>query len=108
MDLNDLLHEVSIDTRTTLVVRHRPKERELRRVLKWLAVTQPGVYNAYQQTQPTKVENQLSKASHVASFVAHRAGRALFVGLFENRGHKLTKRADQLRKAGVRELAKYG
>src|SRR4051794_32935462 len=89
-------------------MRHRPKERELRRVLKWLAVTQPDVYNAYQQTQPPKVEKQMQKATHIASFVANRAGRALFVGLFENRGNKLTRLADRLRKPGVRELPKYG
>ncbi len=108
MDINDLLNEVSIDPRTTLVMRHRPKEKELRKVLKWLAVTQPAVYNAYQQTQPPTVENQLRKASHIASFVAHQAGRALFVGLFENCGNKSTTLAERLRKPGVRDLPKYG
>jgi hypothetical protein len=50
----------------------------------------------------------MQKASHIASFVAHRAGRALFFGLFENRGHKITSLAQRLRKPGVRELPKYG
>jgi hypothetical protein len=108
MDFNDLLTEASIDPRTTLVMRHRPKEPELRRVLPWLAVARPDVYNAYQQTQPPKVEKQIQKASHIASFIGDRAGRALFVGLFENRGNKQSKLADRLRKPGVCDLPKYG
>ena len=76
MDLNDLLREVSIDPDTTLVLRHRPKPAELRRVLPWLAVEKPEVFNAYQQTQGPKVEKQMLKASHVASFIGHEPGRA--------------------------------
>jgi hypothetical protein len=108
MDLNDLLREVSIDPRTTLVMRHQPKEKELRRVLKWLAVSQPDVYNAYQQTQRPTVERKMLKASHIASFIANRAERALFVGLYENRGGKVTSLAQRLRIPGHSELPKYG
>ena len=108
MDLNDLLREVTVDPHTTLVLRHRPQERELRRVLPWLAVARPDVYNAYQQTQPPKVEKQMTKASHIASFIGDRAGRALFVGLYDNRGSKVTKLADRLRIPGVSDLPKYG
>lgn len=108
MDFTDLLHEVSIDPSTTLVLRHRPKEPELRRVLSWLAVEQPKVFNAYQQTQTPKVEIQMLKASHVASFIGDRPGRALFVGLYENRGHRRTTLADRKRIRAHCELAKYG
>jgi hypothetical protein len=108
MELNDLLREISVDPMTTLVMRHRPKEPELRRVLKWLAVSQPDAYNAYQQTQRPKVEKQMLRASHVASFIAHGADRALFVGVYENRGNKLTSLAERLRIAGHSELPKYG
>ena len=108
MDLNSLLSEVSIDPGSTLVLRHRPKEPELRRVLSWLAAEQPDVFNAYQQTQTPRVEKQMLKASHVASFIGDRAGRALFVGLYENRGHRMTKLADRNRIPAQRELPKYG
>jgi hypothetical protein len=69
-----------------------------------------GVYHGiqYQQTQPPRVEKQMQKASHIASFIGHRAGRALFVGLFENRGNKMTKLADRLCKPEVCDLPKYG
>jgi hypothetical protein len=108
MDPNDLLKELSIEPKSTLVIRHRPEERDLRRVLPWLAVARPDVFNAYQQTQPPRVERQMLKASHIASFIGDRPGRALFVGMFENRGNKLTDLTDRLRHAAASELPKYG
>lgn len=107
MDLNDLLNESSIDPDMTLVLRHRPKERKLRRVLPWLAVEKPEVFNAYQQTQGPKVEKQMLKASHVASFIGHEPGRALFVGLYENCGQKTSRKADRKQIPACCELAKY-
>ena len=108
MDLNSVLREELIDPDTTLVLRHRPREPELRRVLPWLAVEQPEVFNDYQQTQTPRVERQMQRASHIVSFIGHQAGRALFVGLYENRGHKKTKRPDRNRNPAHRELSKYG
>ena len=108
MDLNILLGEVSIDPATTLVLRHRPVEPELRRVLPWLAAEQPDVFNAYQQTQRSRVERQMLRADYIASFIGDRAGRAVFVGLYQNCGHRKTKRTNRNRIPAHRELAKYG
>ena len=108
MDLNSLLQEVSIDPDATLVLRHRPKEPDLRRVLPWLAAEQPDVFNAYQQTQTPRVEKQMLKASHVVSLIGDQAGRGLFVCLYENQGHRTVRRADRERIPAKRELAKYG
>jgi len=108
MDLNSLLREVSIDPETTLVLRHRPKEPDLRRVLPWLAAEQPDVFNAYQQTQTPKVEKQMMKASHVVSLIGDQGGRGLFVGLYENQGHRVTRLSDRRKISGKCELSKYG
>ena len=36
-----------IDPKTVLVLRHRPQDREFRKVLPWLAAELPDTYNAY-------------------------------------------------------------
>ena len=85
MKLNDLLLSNSIDPRSVLVLRHRPKEPELKRILPWLAGERPDLFNAYQQSQYEKLErvmNSLTGIGYVASFVGDKPGRALFVGLY--------------------------
>lgn len=56
MNLNDLLRGKEIDPKNVLVMRHRPHEPELNKVIPWLAAEKPHVYNAYQQTQGEKLE----------------------------------------------------
>ena len=82
MNFNDLLVSRSIDPEQVLVLRHRPHERELNRVLPWLAAERPDLYNAIQQTQGTKLEKTMTTVSYVASFIGHTPGKALFVGLY--------------------------
>src|SRR5438270_807520 len=83
LTLNDLLEKHTIDPCRVLVFRHRPIEPQLRKVLPWLAAEKPDIFNAYQQTQGEKVERALSRALHVASFIGHQPGKALFVALYE-------------------------
>ena len=52
MDLTSILTDQKTDPHNVLVLRHRPTEPELRKVLPWLAAERPDVYNAYQQTSP--------------------------------------------------------
>ncbi len=85
MTLNDLLQQHHIDPKTVLVLRHRPHEPALRRVLPWLAAEKPVVFNAYQQTQGPKLERAMQAMvgrGFVASFIGHAPGKALFVGLY--------------------------
>lgn len=82
MELNDLLKLHDIDPKTVLVMRHRPKEPEIRKVLPWLAAERPDTYNAWQQTQYPRAEKAMQRAEFVASFIGHRPGKALFVGLY--------------------------
>ena len=82
MELNDLLKLHDIDPKTVLVMRHRPTEPELRKVFPWLAAERPDTYNAYQRTQGPRAEKAMQRAEYVASFIGHRPGKALFVGLY--------------------------
>ena len=82
MQLNDLLTAEGIDPKTVLVMRHVPAEKELRKVLPWLAAERPDTYNEYQRMQLPRAEKATMKASYVASFIGHHPGRALFVGLY--------------------------
>jgi len=85
MNLNDLLKGKDIDPRHVLVFRHRPHERELNKVLPWLAADQPDIFNAYQQTQGEKLERvmqAMTGSGFVASFIGREPGKALFVGLY--------------------------
>lgn len=85
MNLNDLLKSSGIDPKNVLVLRHRPTEAPLNRVLPWLATERPRLFNAYQQTQKLKVEHTMKTmigTGYVASFIRHSAKRALFVGLY--------------------------
>lgn len=88
MDLNDLLIKAGHEPASVLVMRHRPVEPAFRRVLPWLAVEDPHLYNAYQRAQTAKAETALLKAKALVSFVAYPRGRALFVGLYRNDGHR--------------------
>lgn len=85
MNLNDLLQCKDIDPRHVLVLRHRPNEPELNKVLPWLAAEEPDVFNAYQQTQGERVERAMramTGTGYVASFLGREPGKALFVGLY--------------------------
>lgn len=88
MNLNDLLSKRKIQQDTVLVLRHRPQEQKLRRVLPRLAAERPELFNAYQQSQFPIVEKAFTRAKYVASFIGIEAGSALFVGLYSVRGWK--------------------
>lgn len=83
IQFNDLLLKAQIAPSKLLVLRHRPKEPALRRVLPWLANENHDLFNAYQQTQGPNVEKAVLSATHVAAFIGHQAGKALFVGLYK-------------------------
>jgi len=88
MNLKDLLLEKNIDPQHVLVLRHRPLEPELNKVLPWLAAERPDVFNAYQQSQTKQVEGEMTRAAYVAAFIGHEPGKALFVGLYSVEGWK--------------------
>jgi len=97
IQLTDLLRKQGIDPSTVLVLRHRPHEPELNKVLPWLAAEQPKVYNAYQQTQGKILERAMTKLEghgYVASLIGHLPSKAVFVGLYQIAGSRpLSRRA---------------
>jgi hypothetical protein len=94
MLFNDLLAEENIDPDGALVLRHTPWEQKLRKVLPWLASDHPDIFNTYQSTQDTKVEAEMLRAKHVASFIGleKRKGSAehaaVFVGMYKVGDHR--------------------
>ncbi len=82
MELNDLLQKQGIDPKEVLILRHRPFEPALNKVLPWIAADRPEWFNAYQQTQGPRLEKAMLGASFVASFIGAEAGKALFIGLY--------------------------
>jgi hypothetical protein len=85
MNLNDLLRSKNIDPALVLVLRHRPEEPQLNKVLPWLMAELPDLFNAYQQTQGDKLERVMQAMvgiGYIASFIRYEAGKALFVGLY--------------------------
>ena len=88
LDFNDLLKKNGIDPDKVLVLRHRPKEPELRKALPWLAIEHPDVFNAYQATQNPRAESAMSRSVYVAAFIGHEPGKAVFVGLYRQCGSR--------------------
>lgn len=83
MELNDLLRGKTFDPTKTLVLRHRPTEPDLQKVLPLLAADRPELFNAYQQTQGETLENAMLKATHIVSCIGHEPRKALYVGLYK-------------------------
>jgi hypothetical protein len=114
MEFDDLLAEEKLDPAGVLVLRHTPWEKGLRKVLPWLAERHFDVFNAYQQTQPVKVEADMLRAKHVAAFVGleKRQGSvehaAVFVGLYEVGSHRPLTREQFWKVPAYQKLKEFG
>jgi hypothetical protein len=108
MNLNELLLGKGIDPRQVIVLRHRPSEPELRKVLPLLAADSPDLFNAYQQTQGEKVERAMTSAAYVSSFVGVEPGEAVFVGLYKIGKTKPLTHAQYWKVPAYIELKKLG
>ncbi|NGY03364.1 GIY-YIG nuclease family protein [Solimonas terrae] len=111
MKLNDLLNQQGIDPSHVLVLRHRPSEPALNKVLPWLAAERPEVFNAYQQTQGERLEKTMQKLQgkgYVASFIRHSAGKALFVGLYAIGASKSLSTKQYWAVPAYQEMQKFG
>jgi hypothetical protein len=104
----DLLRGEDIDAGKVLVLRHVPREPELKKVLPSLAADRPDVFNAYQQTQTKKVEGEMVRAEYVAAFIGREPGKALFVGLYANNGSERISPKQYWQKRANVELKTYG
>jgi hypothetical protein len=82
LDFNTLLQLAVIDPGQTVIVRHVPIEKSLRRVLPWLVVERPDLWLAYQRIQWRTLEKAMTKATYVASFVGQEPVTATFAGVY--------------------------
>src|SRR4051794_17113135 len=109
MLFNDLLAKEGIRLDEVLALRHTPPERELKKILPWLARAKPDVFNAYQQTQQSEqVEACLGRAKYVASFLGEAAGKGLFVGLYRVGSHRPLTYDEYWRVPAYQEMKKFG
>ena len=111
MNLNDLLQGHAIRPEQVLVLRHRPHEPELNKVLPWLAAERPDVFNAYQQTQGEKLQGVMQRmegTGYVASFIGHEPGRALFIGLYSIESSRVMTREEFWQVPAYTEMRAFG
>jgi hypothetical protein len=108
MNLNDLLVKKGLDPEQVLVMRHSPHEPNLKKVLPWVASTKPSWFNAYQQTQYKRQEDQVKRAKYLASFIGHGSGKALYIGLYEIGGSRVLPREEFWEIPANQELGKLG
>lgn len=111
IDLNMLLKAKGIDPRKVIVLRHRPKEPKLAKVIAWLATERPELFNAYQSQHGPRLESSLHKMNgegYVASFIAHGGRKALFIGLYKISGSVSLNQTEYDSRADVRALRDLG
>lgn len=108
LDLALILSAGGIDPNNTLVLRHRPSEPGLRKAFVWIAGSRPDLFDAYQATHNPRTEAALVKASHVASFIGHKPGAALFVGLYALSGYSAVDPKSFSAQPAVMELIELG
>lgn len=108
MHFNQFLEIVSIDPAGTLVMRHRPKEKELRPIIARIAQEQSHLFNAFQAIQGERVSKSMRKARYIAPFIAMGGDSAIFVGLYAMNGYATKTRKQLLASADVRALIDLG
>lgn len=82
LDVTSLLALADIDPAETLVVRHAPIEKSLKRVLPWLVAERPDLWLAYQQIQWATLEKAMTRGKYIASFIGQEAGAATLAGMY--------------------------
>lgn len=82
LDFNKLLELADIDLAATLVVRHAPVEKALKRVLPWLVAERPDLWLTYQRIQWTNLEKAMTRGKYIASFVGEEPATATFAGIY--------------------------
>ena len=117
MQFTDLLAEWNIDASDVLVLRHTPRVPEdgnLRKILPRLAADYPDLFNAFQSTQPVKIEAEMLRSKYVASFIGleKRKGTteqtAVFVGLYKVGGHRPLTYEEFWNVSAYQQLKEYG
>lgn len=86
--LNELLVNCGVAPATTIVVRHTPKERALRRVMPWMVSERPDLFAVFQALQAEGLEKAMARGEFLALFLENGSKNAIFAGLYQIRGHR--------------------
>lgn len=86
--LNELLERSGIALANTMVMRHRPVEPAIRRVLPSLVLERPDLFRGYQQFQWPRTEKAMVRADNLIAFIGHAPGRAVFAEAYRVAGHR--------------------
>ena len=106
--LNTLLASIGIDPKDVIVVRHRPREPSLRRILPWLAVERHDLFNLYQSVQGGQVARSMAATPLLAVFIGLAPGEATFAGLYRVNGGRPISGAEFRAMPGQDELIGLG
>ena len=106
--LNTLLSSIGIDPNDVIVVRHRPKEPALRRILPWLAVERHDLFNLYHSIQDGTAGRSIATTPLIAAFIGLAPGEATFAGLYRVRGSQALSEAEFRILPGQEELTSLG
>jgi hypothetical protein len=108
LDLNTLLHAYGFAPEDVVVLRHRPKEAEVRRIFPWLIAERPELYHLYQASQAGTAGRAVRRAKVLATFVGLKPRSAVFAGLYRVRGSRPLGPEEFWALPGQTELAAYG
>ena len=88
LSLNTLFSSIGIDPKHVIVVRHRPKEPTLRRILPWLAAERHDLFNLYQSVQSGTAGRSMAKTPFLAVFIGLAPAQATFAGIYRVSGSR--------------------
>ena len=108
LDYRTLLEMEGIGPEGTLIVRHLPEEKALKRVLPWLAVERPALWLAYQQIQWQALEKAMTRAKYIVSFIGQDAAAATFAGIYRVGKWQVLDYEGYCKFPGNRELEELG
>jgi hypothetical protein len=108
LTLNVLLELTAHRPSDVVVLRHKPYEPALNRMLDRIVSERPELFDCYQGTHGARAEAALQRAKYVASFIRYRAGTGLFVGLYEMHGMRRLSVEECLARPHHRELMALG
>lgn len=108
LDFRNLLELVEIDPAETLIVRHIPIEKSMKRVLPWLVLERPDLWLAYQRIQWRPLEKAMTRGGYFASFIGQDAAAATFAGIYRIGEWEVLDYEGYARFPGNSELKKLG
>lgn len=83
LDFNNLIELAGYNPSQTLVVRHVPREKKLKRALPWIVAERPDLWLAWQCIQWESLEKAMQRGKYIASFVGLESASATLAGFYE-------------------------